>query len=70
MTDNFFNDGSNREIIELIKVNMLEEKKRNDEYCQLQSDYISFLKNETWKLNKIARNQDGKNFGNTELTTW
>ena len=47
---------TDREIIDLIKENILEEKKRNEEYCQLQKDYIEFLKFEISHKNKIINN--------------
>ena len=42
-----------RDIIDLIKENILQDKKREDEYVRLLKDYISFLKEEMSTKNNI-----------------
>ena len=42
-----------RDIIDLIKENILQDKKREYEYASLLKDYISFLRGETYTKTKL-----------------
>ena len=56
----------NRELIELLKSNILEEKERNDRHTTLLNEFIAHLKNEIERKNKDIdyKNEILKNYLN------
>ena len=55
MADDTATEIQDRNIIDLIKENMIQDKKREEEYKSLLTDYISFLKEEIVEKNNIIR---------------
>ena len=55
MADDTATEIQDRSIIVLIKENMIQDKKREEEYKSLLTDYISFLKEEIGEKNNIIR---------------
>ena len=53
MADDTATEIQDRNIIDLIKENMIQDKKREEEYKSLLTDYISFLKEEIVEKNNI-----------------
>ena len=68
MTTDIRTANEDRDIIDLIKENIIQDKKREVEYTNLLKDYISFLKEEITHKNKLLCDRYKNNNIETRLS--
>ena len=68
MTTDIRTANEDRDIIDLIKENIIQDKKREVEYTNLLKDYISFLKEEITHKNKLLCDRYKKHNIETRLS--